>query len=40
MDLRQFYLDNVSEQDYYYNFYNLIKDVNKTHNIFLWIWRD
>lgn len=30
MDLRQFYLDNVSEQEYYYNFYELVNMINGT----------
>ena len=34
MDLRKFYLENVSEQEYYYNFYNLVKGINETYNIF------
>lgn len=28
MDLRQYYLDNVVETEYYYRFYKLIRDVN------------
>ena len=34
MDLRKYYLENVSEEEYYYNFYNLINDVNITYNVF------
>lgn len=34
MDLRKFYLENVSKTEYYYKFYDLIKDVNLTYNIF------
>ena len=34
MDLREFYLENVSEQEYYYKFYDFINDINKTYNIF------
>ncbi len=34
MDLRMFYLENVSEQEYYYRFYTLVKNVNSTFNIF------
>lgn len=34
MDLRKFYLENVLEQEYYYNFYDLVKSVNETYNIF------
>lgn len=28
MDLRKFYLDNVSEQEYYYTFHDLVENVN------------
>lgn len=34
MDLRQFYLEHVSEGEYYYKFYDLVKNINKTYNIF------
>jgi len=34
MDLRKLYLENVSEQEYYYNFYDLVKRINETYNIF------
>lgn len=34
MDLRKLYLENVSEQEYYYNFYDLVKSINETYNIF------
>lgn len=34
MDLRKFYLENVSEQEYYYNFYELIRGINETYNVF------
>lgn len=34
MDLRQFYLENVSEQEYYYKFYDLVQSINETYNIF------
>ena len=34
MDLRKFYLENVSQDEYYYNFYDLVADVNKTYNVF------
>lgn len=34
MDLRKFYLENVSEEEYYYNFYDLIKNINETYNNF------
>ena len=29
MDLRKFYLDNVSEQEYYYTFHDLIENINR-----------
>lgn len=35
MDLRKFYLDNVSEQEYYYTFHDLVEQVNQTYNIFV-----
>lgn len=34
MDLRKYYLENVSEQEYYHNFYDLVKSINETYNIF------
>ena len=34
MDLRKFYLENVSEDEYYYKFYNLIKDINLMFDVF------
>lgn len=34
IDLRQYYLDNVKEDEYYYRFYDLIKNVNVTYNVF------
>jgi len=34
LDLRQFYLENVTQDEYYYHFYNLISNVNMTYNIF------
>lgn len=34
MDLRKYYLENISETEYYYNFYDLISDVNTTFNVF------
>ncbi len=34
MNLRKFYLDNVSKQEYYYKFYELINDINKSYNVF------
>lgn len=35
MDLRNFYLANVLESEYYYKFYDLVKKINYTYNIFL-----
>ena len=35
MDLRKFYLENVSEQEYYYTFHDLVEKVNQTYNIFV-----
>jgi len=29
MDLRQFYLESVSAGEYYYKFYDLVKNINK-----------
>lgn len=34
INLRQYYLDNVTESDYYYRFFSLIEGVNKTYNVF------
>ena len=34
IDLREFYLSNVSEEEYYYQFYELVRDVNMVHDIF------
>lgn len=34
MDLRKYYLENVSAEEYYYTFYDLINNVNETYNIF------
>lgn len=34
MDLLEFYMDNVTSDEYYYKFYDLIHDVNYTYNIF------
>ncbi len=34
MDLRKFYLENVTPEDYYYKFYDLINTVNEIYNIF------
>lgn len=35
MDLRKYYLQNVSEEEYYYKFYDLINNINYTYNVFL-----
>lgn len=35
MDLRKYYLENVSEEEYYYKFYDLINNINYTYNEFL-----
>ncbi len=37
MDLRMFYLENVSEKEYYYKFYDLVKNINETYNVFVGI---
>lgn len=34
MDLRDFYLKNVKEDEYYHKFYGYIADINKIYNIF------
>lgn len=34
IDLRQYYLENVSEDEYYYRFYATIKNVNMSYNVF------
>lgn len=34
IDLREFYLSRIDTDDYYYRFYELIKNVNMTYNIF------
>lgn len=34
MDLRKYYLENVSEDEYYYIFFDFIKDINYTYNVF------
>lgn len=34
MDLREFYLENVSKTEYYFKFYDLIKNINYTYNVF------
>ena len=35
MDLKDYYLNNVKEDEYHYCFYNDIENVNKVHNIFI-----
>lgn len=34
MNLKDYYFDNVKENDYYYRFYDAVKNVNIIHNIF------
>lgn len=34
MDLREFYLSTVSEQEYYHVFYDFIKGINEVNNVF------
>ena len=34
MDLKDFYLQNIKEDEYHYRFYEYIKNVNKVNNIF------
>ena len=34
MDLRQFYLESVSAGEYYYKFYDFVKNINRTYNVF------
>lgn len=34
IDLRQYYLENITEDDYYYRFYKRIKNVNISYNAF------
>ena len=34
MDLRKFYLENISETEYYFKFYDFINNINHTYNIF------
>lgn len=34
IDLREYYLTNVEENDYYYQFRSLVENVNVTHNVF------
>ncbi len=35
MDLKEYYFQNVQEEDFHYRFYSTIKDVNKMYNIFM-----
>ena len=34
MDLKEFYFNNIQEEEYHYRFYDSIKDVNKIYNVF------
>lgn len=34
MDLKEFYFQNIQESEYHYRFYDSIKNVNRTYNIF------
>ena len=34
MDLKNFYFQNIREDEYHYRFYNSIKNVNKVYNVF------
>ncbi|WP_218925256.1 MULTISPECIES: hypothetical protein [unclassified Gemella] len=34
MDIRKFYLDNIDEQEYYYKFYTMIAEIEKTFEIY------
>ena len=34
MDLKEFYLQNISQEEYHYRFYNTVKQVNSVYNIF------
>lgn len=34
MDLKEFYFQNIQEEEYHYRFHDSIKNVNKTYNIF------
>ena len=34
MDLRKYYLENVTKDEYYYNFFDFINDINCTYNVF------
>lgn len=35
IDLRKYYLENIREDNYYYRFYDLVRDVNKAYNVFV-----
>ena len=35
MDLKEFYFQNIKEDDYHYKFFKSIKDVNKAYNVFM-----
>ena len=35
MDLREFYFQNIKESEYHYGFFDAIKKVNYTYNIFI-----
>ena len=34
MDLRKFYLDNITPKDYYYKFFEHVRGVNEIYNFF------
>lgn len=34
MDLKQFYFDNIEEDEYHYKFYEIIKNANESYNYF------
>lgn len=34
MDIREFYLQNIKESEYHYRFFDSVKGVNHTYNIF------
>ena len=34
MDLKKFYFENITEEEYHFRFFDAIKNVNKTYNIF------
>lgn len=35
MDLKKYYLENITKDEYYYNFFDFINDINCTDNVFL-----